>query len=202
LDGFSLHADTWLHQNDREGLERLANYGARGPLALERLVELPDGRLAYRMKRPSASGETSLEFTPVDFLRRVSALIPPPRVNLTRFFGVLAPNARLRKHIVPKPPRTEPSPELTRPPTTSSQPVDPAEPSRTPSRLPWAELLQRTFREDLLTCDRCGGQRRVVACVFSSTVTAEILEHLGLPPRPLRTAPARAPPQSQSELFA
>jgi hypothetical protein len=30
-EGFSLHADTWLHENDVVGLERLCNYGARGP---------------------------------------------------------------------------------------------------------------------------------------------------------------------------
>jgi transcriptional regulator GlxA family with amidase domain len=32
--------DTWVHENDRGGLERLANYGARGPLSLERLSQL------------------------------------------------------------------------------------------------------------------------------------------------------------------
>lgn len=32
VEGFSLHADTWLHENDVVGLERLCNYGARGPL--------------------------------------------------------------------------------------------------------------------------------------------------------------------------
>jgi len=51
VEGFSLHADTWLHENDVVGLERLCNYGARGPLSLERLSALPEGRLAY----PSAS---------------------------------------------------------------------------------------------------------------------------------------------------
>ncbi|HVP61531.1 MAG TPA: transposase, partial [Myxococcaceae bacterium] len=60
LEGFSLHADTWLHENDVVGLERLCNYGARGPLSLERLSALPDGRLAYRMKRASATGQTHL----------------------------------------------------------------------------------------------------------------------------------------------
>jgi hypothetical protein len=33
-----------VHENDRQGLERLCAYGARGPLALARLTELPDGR--------------------------------------------------------------------------------------------------------------------------------------------------------------
>jgi hypothetical protein len=31
VEGFSLHADTWLHENDVVGLERLCNYGAREP---------------------------------------------------------------------------------------------------------------------------------------------------------------------------
>jgi hypothetical protein len=56
VKGFSLHADTWLHENDVTGLDRMCNYGARGPLSLERLSALPDGRLAYRMKRPSPTG--------------------------------------------------------------------------------------------------------------------------------------------------
>ena len=49
----------------------------------------------------------------------------------------------------------------------------------------------------MLTCDNCGGKRRVVACVFSSTTTAEILAHLGLPPHPLGLAPARDSPQRE-----
>ena len=206
LDGFSLHADTWVHENDREGLERLANYGARGPLSLERLSQLPDGRLSYRMKRPSASGATSLEFPPVDFLRRVAALIPPPRVNLVRFFGVLAPNARLRSRVVPAPPPElppEPVPAPTSGPLPSSTTNDDNKAelegptARPSSRIPWADLLKRTFGVDLLTCTRCGGKRRVVACVFSSIVTAEILAHLGLPAHPRPLAPARDPPQRE-----
>jgi hypothetical protein len=64
--------------------------GARGPLSLERLSALPDGPLAYRMKRPSPSGQTHLVLPPVAFLRRVAVLVPPPRANLVRYFGVPA----------------------------------------------------------------------------------------------------------------
>ncbi|HEX8700230.1 MAG TPA: transposase zinc-binding domain-containing protein, partial [Myxococcaceae bacterium] len=46
LEGFSLHANTHLHANDRQGLERLCRYGARGALALERLSRAEDGRIA------------------------------------------------------------------------------------------------------------------------------------------------------------
>ncbi len=109
LEGFSLHANTRVHENDRGNLRRLCAYGARGPLTLEGLSWLPDGRLAYCMKRPAASGQTELVLVPVDFLRRPAALVPPPRVNLVRFFGFFAPNASLRKHLVPKPPKQDPS---------------------------------------------------------------------------------------------
>jgi hypothetical protein len=38
LDGYSLHAGVRIHDNDREGLERLCRYAFRPPFALERLT--------------------------------------------------------------------------------------------------------------------------------------------------------------------
>jgi hypothetical protein len=102
LEGFSLHANTHLHANDRQGLERLCRYGARGALALERLSRAEDGRIAYRMKRPLPNGTTHLLFTGLELLRRVASLVPPPRANLTRFHGVFAPGSKLRPFLVPQ----------------------------------------------------------------------------------------------------
>ncbi|HEY8210917.1 MAG TPA: transposase [Myxococcaceae bacterium] len=70
-----------MHENNREGLERL---GARDPLSLQRLSVLPDGQLCYRMKRPSSSGATQLVLTPTAFLRRLASIVPPPSTNLVR----------------------------------------------------------------------------------------------------------------------
>jgi len=53
IEGFSLHAGVHLHANDREGLEHLLAYGARGPISLERLSTLLDGRICYRLKPPA-----------------------------------------------------------------------------------------------------------------------------------------------------
>jgi hypothetical protein len=38
-------------------------------------------------------------FDPVDFVARLAALIPKPRVNLTRYHGVLAPNHHWRSWV-------------------------------------------------------------------------------------------------------
>ncbi|HYO54752.1 transposase [Archangium sp.] len=102
MEGFSLHVNTHVHANDRQGLERLCRYGARGALALERLSRAEDGRIAYRMKRPLPDGTTHLFFTGLELLRRVASLVPPPWTNLTRFHGVFAPGAKLRSFLVPQ----------------------------------------------------------------------------------------------------
>jgi hypothetical protein len=44
----SLHAGVRVHENDREGRERLARYLLRPPFALQRLSQGEDGRLASR----------------------------------------------------------------------------------------------------------------------------------------------------------
>ncbi|HSP77502.1 MAG TPA: transposase [Myxococcaceae bacterium] len=110
LEGFSLHANTRVHAHDRASLERLCRYGARGPLALERLSWREDGRLSYRLKRPAPDGSTHLVLTPLQLLRLLAALVPPPLAHLVHFHGVLAPNARLRPLVVPKPPPPSPPP--------------------------------------------------------------------------------------------
>ena len=46
-------------------------------------------------------GTTHLVMTPLEFLQRLAALVPRPRLHLIRFHGVLAPKAALRSQIVP-----------------------------------------------------------------------------------------------------
>jgi len=62
-------------------------------------------------------------------------------------------------------------------------------------RSTWAELMLRAFAIDVLTCDHCGGQRRLIAFLTDGLVVRRILAQLGLPTEPPRLAPARAPPE-------
>ena len=36
---------------------------------------------------------------PLDFAARLAALVPKPRINLTRYHGVFAPNSHLRAQV-------------------------------------------------------------------------------------------------------
>jgi hypothetical protein len=42
----------------------------------------------------------------------------------------------------------------------------------------WAQRLKRVFQLDLETCEGCGGQVRVMACIEDPLVIARILAHL------------------------
>ena len=64
---------------------------------------LDDGRIAYRVKYSRDARGSLRIMSPMDFMARLSALIPPPRYPLVRYFGVLAPNSKWRKLVVPKP---------------------------------------------------------------------------------------------------
>lgn len=95
-DGFSLHAGVAVHENDRQGLERLARYGLRPAFALERLTEADDGTLRYQMKRRFSDGRYVLTFTPRELVLRLCALVPPRRFHSTRYAGIFSAHARGR----------------------------------------------------------------------------------------------------------
>jgi len=103
LDGFNLQAAVRIEADDDEGRERLVRYCARPCFALDRLSLLPDGRVAYRVK-DGGRGGTHRVMTPVELLARLAALVPPPRYPLVIYHGVLAPHAKWRSAVVPKPP--------------------------------------------------------------------------------------------------
>jgi Putative transposase len=89
-----------VRAGDAEGRERLCRSGARPPFSLERLSLLPDGRVAYRLRRPRRNGATHLVMTPVSFLARIAGLMAPPRFPRLRQSGVLVPNAPWRAAVV------------------------------------------------------------------------------------------------------
>lgn len=101
LNGFSLHAGVAAHAHQRKKLERLCRYTARPAIAEKRLSMTSTGKVRYELKTPFRNGTTHVIFEPLDFLARLAALVPKPRVNLTRFHGVFAPNSKHRALITP-----------------------------------------------------------------------------------------------------
>jgi len=70
---------------ERAKLERLCRYIARPAVATQRLSLTAPGQVRYQLKTPYRDGTTHVLFEPVDFIARLAALVPKPRVNLTRY---------------------------------------------------------------------------------------------------------------------
>jgi hypothetical protein len=102
LDGFSLHAGSWVAARDREKLEKLCRYAARPAVAESRLVELADGRIGYSLKKRWRDGTTAVVMTKEVLMERLCALVPKPRKHLVTYHGVLAPASGLRSRVVPR----------------------------------------------------------------------------------------------------
>ena len=64
LDGFSLHGAVRVAAGDRKRLEHLFRYAGRPAIAESRLSLLPDGRVAYSLKKAWKDGTTHVVLTP------------------------------------------------------------------------------------------------------------------------------------------
>ena len=135
--------------------------------------------------------------SPLEFMQRLAALVPRPRLNLIRFasfrfakylltpfHGVLAPNARLRTQIIPDEKKSKNSP---------SDANDNVLHSSASVRISWAGLLKRVFDIDIEHCPHCGGAMKIIAAILESGAITKILDHLGLS--------SRAPPKAPAQIF-
>jgi hypothetical protein len=147
-----LHAARTVEPTDRQGLERRCRYGLRAPLSASRLSVLPDGRVRYELAKPwpNPGGVTELIMEPVQFLKRLAALLPAPYQNSVRYHGVFAnrsrqPPTRPALSQAPKAPLGALAPEKPRHRRARVSPPPPVAPSRSPSQptlLPDDELDQ------------------------------------------------------------
>jgi hypothetical protein len=157
------------------------------PAIAENRLALTERDVQVQLKNAYRDGTTHVVLEPLDFLARLAALVPPPRMHLTRYHGVFAPRHALRAAVTPAGRGR------------GALPAEGAE--RQVSRhvaMSWAQRLKRVFAIDIERCRRCGGKLRVIASIEDPALIERILAHLDPPatdgsPRP-PFAP-RAPPQ-------
>jgi hypothetical protein len=205
-NGFSLHAGVSCegHQKEkvRAGMareaalghkrERLCRYIARPAVAVPRLSLSSTGKVVYTLKTPYRDGTTQVAFDPVDFVARLAALVPKPRVNLTRYHGVLAPNHHWRGQVTP----AKRGKGVKRFANTEAP-----SPAERHAAMTWAQRLKRVFNIEIEACSRCGSTVRVIACIEDQDIIDRILAHPrdkepATPSLPLLTPPSRAPPET------
>jgi hypothetical protein len=196
-------------------LERLCCYVARPPLANERLEELPDKRLALRLKTRWRDGTSHILMERSELIERLvpagklafQSLLeganaePPVRSRHFPSTGSRGANARPCEGQVT--PGIDTSSAADEPrisahagadaraaPDIDPRPIAPNRGIPRPQR--WAALLQRVFEIDALRCPRCGSRLCLIAAIEDPTVARKILECLKLPARAPPLEPASA----------
>ncbi len=117
---------------------------------------------------------------PQEFMQRLAAPVPRPRLHLIRYHGVFVPNAKLRGAVIPQPAWKDSAPGQEH---TQGQ----------AARMRWARLLKRVFH---IHVERyaCGGQWKILAAIEEPVAIVGILTRLGLA--------ARAPPRAAAREFS
>ena len=151
INGFSLHAGVFADSHQTDKLERLCRYISRPALSEQRLSLTDSGKVRYQLKTPYQDGTTCL-FYSLDFIGKLAALVPVPRLNLTRFYGVFAPNAKVRAEVTTSQ-RGKNSPRLAEHLKDSDKPYH----ARSMS---WAQRLKRVFNIDITVCEACEKNQR------------------------------------------
>ena len=103
-------------------------------------------------------------------------------MHLVRYFGVLSPNSKLRKTIIPGKTRAEIKKEKEG--MTEDE-------QKSPRHSTWGKLLARIFSIDISVCPKCNGEMRIISAILNRTVITEILTHLNLAARPPPVSPPR-----------
>ena len=173
LAGFSLHAGTYIRVEDRERLETLCRYLLRPPVSEKRLHRRNNGDVLLELKSEWSDGTRAMCFTPHEFIEKLIAIIPPPRIHGVRFHGVLAPSAEDRKKVVP---------HKMEPPIQGE--LFEVKCKKRIKRTSWAELMKRTFQVDLSTCLLCGGEVKFQRAILKKSEILEVLTAAGLSPTP------------------
>ena len=170
------HAGVRCEAHERQRLEQLCRTITRPALANEQVQINAAGQVVLKLKTAWRDGTTHIVMSPLEFMQRLAALVPRPRLQLIRFHGALAPNAKLRALVVPQAP--EDVIGASEVPATESGCTH----SR-PARISWARLLKRVFEIDLEHCPNCGGELKTIAAILESAVIELSLTHLGLQKR-------------------
>ena len=203
--GFSLHAGVFANADEPEKLERLCRYISRPAISEQRLSMTDRGKVRYELKTPYRDGTTHIFFEPIDFIGKLAALIPPPRLNLTRFFGVFAPNSNLRAQVTASQ-RGKNSPKLV---NIRDEHSDKPYHARSMTWLagtaqrPVTGESERVFNIDINECEKCQQHNvSIIACIADIHVIKKILKYLDKKYPTTKQAtlpPLRAPPDEEHD---
>ena len=168
--GFSVWIGEPVAPTDMAQRLFLGRYIDRCPLSLEKL-SICDDIVTYTTK-----DGTALEFSPVEFLARLSQHIPDKWEQMIRFYGAYSARTRGAKKQLQI--------------ALGITPLEHFE-QKKPSKA-WAACMKRIYELDPLLCPKCGSQMTIKAFITDSKEIERYIQKHGIPHY-------RAPPKISSK---
>jgi len=153
-NGFTVHAASHTGAAQRDKLSTLVSYGARPPLATDRLTESGDGELHYLLKKTWSDGTQAIKLSGPELLEKLAALVPPAKTHTVRYTGIFSSHSPWRSKVVLKP-------EVKKGFGPHGEDKD----RRLVKNHRRARLLKRVFKMEVGKCSKCGANMRIVAAV-------------------------------------
>ena len=177
--GFSVWMGERIDPADSSFRLFLSRYIDRGPVANSK-IEINDDFVTYITEKDPKT----YEFTPLEFLARITPHIPNKWEQTNRYFGAYSSRTR----AVLKKKNTAEDTSLLIPCSLEPQAIKKASKS-------WAALIKQVFEVDPLSCPKCGSQMRVAGFITDSHQINRLLKNLNITPwaTPLPILP-NAPP--------
>jgi hypothetical protein len=196
--GFCVHCSKRVQPDQKEDLERLAQYIIRNPFSIEKMHPDPEtGTVIYRSGMNPKIKRNFEIFTPCDFIAAITQHIPDKNFQLVRYYGWYSNKMRGQRNRQNERGEGEP-------PGSTVEIIDVSKhrPSRPPSPK-WRELIKKVWEADPLICPTCSREMRIISLIAERELIERILRHLGLWEEPVPFHPARAPPTGERvvELF-
>ena len=111
-------------------------------MSTKRLSLTRNGQLRYELKTIWRNGTTHVKFEPLEYISRLVSLVHKPRINLTRFYGVFAPNSKCRALVTPA--------KRGRGKTVKA--LNDQTPAEKRASMTWVKRLKQVFDIDIETC--------------------------------------------------
>ena len=148
----------------------------------------------------TGGGAAYYEWTGVEFVRRMAALIPSARKHAVRYYGALGPCSPLRRAVTAATKGRATSAELEAGYSTTlmarakREAGKAAKAAASAALKSWAACVRKVFEVDPVLCVKCGGEMKLVAVILDDGELDRILAHQGWPTEFPKTKASRAPP--------
>jgi hypothetical protein len=186
--GFNVHRSRPVLSDEREDLERLAQYIIRNPFSIEKMqVNQAAGSIVYRSGMNEKIHRNFEVFSPRDFIAAITQHIPDKSFQLVRYYGWYSNKMRGQ--------RDKRAAEEAQAAGNAVEVIDVSE--HKPRRIPspkWRELIKKVWEADPLLCPKCSREMRIVALIDDREVIERILRHLGLWDQGVRVLSGVDPP--------